>query len=203
MDPPMRSTRLLFVACIIPLFVYACTDDAAPADSGTDGGSEASTGSDASRSGADTGASLADAGPPTDAGSDADAAPTRPEGGMRCFQSEFDAVCDANGGDCTAPGNGRIDITFPNTGLPAQYGHHCVKVKVGTVIAFSGSFAFHPLHANGGDTPSAIPTQATNPPAGDSGLPEVDVTMTTAGKTYGFECISHSEMMWGAIQVVP
>ena len=118
-----------------------------------------------------------------------------------CTQAEFDAVASATGGDFTAAGG--VAVVFPTGALPAQYTHHCIKVKLGDVVTFEGMFSFHPLTSFGGDKPSPIPVQQqTNPPVGASGKPELAVTMSTAGN-YGFRCAFHPGAMFGAIQVVP
>jgi plastocyanin len=156
---------------------------------GGDAGSDAAANADAP--------SAADAPNPTDAAKDQSTGTP-----VRCTQAAFDAPCSASGGNCTGPQNTQIDIAFPTTAAPAQYVNNCVKVKIGTDIDFAGDFTMHPLEPNGGDTPTPIPTQTTNPPNGTSGMPELVIKMTTAG-TYGFQCRSHPSSMFGAIQVVP
>ena len=161
-----------------------------------------------SESGTDT--STADTSTPADASEasapDADAATAdEPDGfvppdPIPCTQAEFDAVASSTGGDFTAAGG--VAVVFPTSALPAQYTHHCIKVKVGDVVTFEGMFSFHPLTHFGGDVPSPIPNQMTNPPVGASGMPELAVTMTPAGN-YGFRCAFHPLGMFGAVQVVP
>ena len=145
--------------------------------------------------------------PAAEAGADAaasDATPATPDAGapdtstaiaVRCTQAEFDQKAGTGGGDFT--GFGGADISFPTTGAPAQYTNHCVKVKVGSNVTWAGSFSSHPLQPAGGDTPTPIPSQSTDPAAG-----AVSVVMSTAG-TYGFECGFHPTIMFGAVQVVP
>jgi plastocyanin len=112
-----------------------------------------------------------------------------------CSQADFDAPAGANGGDLTAQAT--VEITFPTTSTPAQYGNRCPKVKAGTVVTWKGSFVDHPLEPNGGDTPTPIVLQNSDPDGGS-----LAVTMTAKG-TYGYECAFHPALMFGAIQVVP
>jgi plastocyanin len=164
--------------------------DTSTADTSTpDDASEASPG-DAARFDADADAATAD----------------EPDGfvppdPIPCTQAEFDAVASGVGGDFTAAGG--VAVVFPVDAFPAQYTHHCIKVKVGDVVTFEGMFSFHPLTSFGGAKPSPIPAQQqTNPPVGASGMPELAVTMSTAGN-YGFRCGFHPLAMFGAVQVVP
>jgi plastocyanin len=176
-------------------------DDSAPP-------SESGAGTDTSVTDTSTPDDAREASPGADAGdADADAATAdEPDGfvppdPIPCTQAEFDAVASGVGGDFTAAGG--VAVVFPISTLPAQYTHHCIKVKVGDVVTFEGMFSFHPLTSFGGDKPSPIPVQQqTNPPAGASGMPELPVTMSTAGN-YGFRCAFHPLVMFGAIQVVP
>lgn len=144
--------------------------------------------------------------PVAEAGAEAatsDAAPTTPEAGadtsaaiaVRCTQAEFDQKAGTGGGDFT--GFGGADISFPTAGAPAQYTNHCVKVKVGSKVTFAGTFSSHPLEPAGGDNPTPIPSQSTDPAGG-----AFTFTVATAG-TFGFECAFHPTIMFGAIQVVP
>ena len=176
------------VATSFPGLVPAGGDDDTTATPGKDAGA----GTDSSTS--------------TDSGTDS---PTTPDSGqdtgtdsavpVKCTQTEFDAPCGMQGGDCTA--QNFIDIAFPTDATPKQYVNNCVKVKVGTDIDFAGDFTKHPLEPAGGDTPTPIPNQTTNPPNGTSGMPELIIKMNTKG-TYGFQCGFHPTVMYGAIQVV-
>ena len=112
-----------------------------------------------------------------------------------CSQADFDAPAGANGGDLTAQAN--VEITFPTGPAPAQYTNRCAKVKVGTTVTFKGSFFNHPLQPNGGDIPTSIVLQSTDPDGGS-----LVVAMPAKG-TYGYECMFHPSLMFGAIQVVP
>lgn len=126
-----------------------------------------------------------------DAGADSGSVtPTTVNG---CTDADFDAAASfPAGGDFTGfPG---ADISFPNDVAPAQYGNKCVKVKVGAVVNFAGSFTNHPLAASGGTTPSPITATSTGTNAA--------FTMSTAG-TFGFHCTAHPTTMFGAIRVVP
>jgi plastocyanin len=213
----MRLLGAVVLAAMIPLSLYACSEDESSPTKSTllDGSTTTSKDGSGSSSG-DPGAptpdssvvaeagpdatpdsAVAEAGPDgatPDAGPDADAAPA--SNGTPCTQVDFDAVCGPTGGDCSATTT-QVDVTFPTDAIPEQYAKHCVKVKVGTDIGFTGDFVFHPLEPHGGDTPTPIPTQTDNP---DSGT--LLVTMNAAG-TYGFRCSVHPAVMWGAIQVVP
>lgn len=184
----MMRRLLAFSALVVlpfAVFATACDDDDDTADTGTntDGGA-GTDGSTKTDSGDHTGH---DAGTPTE-----DAGPTP----VRCTQAEFDqAAANPVGGDYTGfPG---ADITFPSVATPSQYTPRCVKVKAGAQITFAGRFSFHPLEANGGDTPSPIPTQTTDVDGG-----ALSITVTTPG-TFGFQCQFHPTTMFGAIQVVP
>jgi plastocyanin len=112
-----------------------------------------------------------------------------------CSQADFAAPAGANGGDLT--GQAAVEITFPTGAAPAQYGNRCPRVKAGTVVTFKGSFFNHPLQPNGGDTPTPIVLQNSDPDGGS-----LAVTMPAKG-TYGYECMFHPSLMFGAIQVVP
>ena len=97
------------------------------------------------------------------------------------------------GGDNTTAAE--VEITFPQGPGPDQYTQHCLKVRVGTRVTFTGSFQNHPLEPDGGDMPSPIPARMQT---GTS----LSVVFTTPG-TFGFECSFHPAAMFGAIQVVP
>jgi len=178
----MRRTLLVLASLVaVPAAVYACSSDDSPATTPT----------------------TADSGTPTPEGGGTDSSKvdssqadtsTAPAA-VRCTQADFDKTAGAGGGDFTGfPG---ADITFPTTAGPAQYTNHCVKVKVGSQVTFAGSFVNHPLEAQGGDTPSPIPTQSADVDGG-----AVVVTFTTKG-TFGFQCNFHPTTMFGAVQVVP
>lgn len=112
-----------------------------------------------------------------------------------CAQADFDAPAGANGGDLTAAAT--VEITFPTGASPAQYDNRCVKVKVGSTVTFKGSFFNHPLQPGGGDKPTPIVLQNSEPDGG-----ALAVVMPAKG-TFGFECTFHPSLMFGAIQVVP
>lgn len=116
---------------------------------------------------------------------------------VRCTAAEFNATASDAGGDQTG-GSGGAVVSFPRSEGPVQYTNNCVKVKVGTVVTFTGSFMFHPLQPNGGDTPTPIPALTANDPDGGA----LAVTMSNAG-TFGYQCQVHPGIMYGAIQVVP
>jgi plastocyanin len=77
----------------------------------------------------------------------------------------------------------------------AQRADHCSKIKVGSVVKWTGDFNTHPLDAFGGDTPNPIANAFAD--AGASVL----ITFPTAG-TFGYHCDVHASML-GAIEVVP
>lgn len=182
----MRVLLVLASLAVVPVVLQACSssDDAVP------GPKDAST-PDASDAGTtDTGATSPDTGvdAPVDTGVDANIP-------VRCTQAEFDAAKTQAGGDFT--GDTGVDIGFPTDGTIQQYVQHCVKVKKGTDITIAGKFSSHPLEPNGGDLPTFIPSQSTDPPGG-----MITFKASTVG-TYGFECNFHPSIMFGAIQVVP
>ena len=114
----------------------------------------------------------------------------------QCTTADFDKAANANGGDLT--GQTAVMITFPTGASAGQYTNRCAKVKMGTVVTFVGSFMNHPLERNGGDPGTPIPMLTiTDTDAG--GLP---ITFATAG-TFGFECMYHPMIMYGAVKVVP
>ena len=90
-----------------------------------------------------------------------------------------------------------VPITFPMGGGPMQYTNRCAKVKLGSMVTFTGSFASHPLAPAGGDPGTQIPSQNADPPGGS-----VSFTVSTKG-TFGYHCGFHPSDMFGAIQVVP
>lgn len=112
-----------------------------------------------------------------------------------CSQADFDAPAGANGGDLAAQPT--VEVTFPTGPAPAQYTNRCAKVKAGSTITFKGSFFNHPLQPNGGDMPTPIVLQNSDPDSGS-----ITVTFPAMG-TYGYECMFHPSLMFGAIQVVP
>ena len=168
----MRTAYSCLASLVIPVALYACAnDDNTPPGPKTPGGIDASA-------------------PEAAADAPIDQAAKVP---VRCTQAELDAVINANGGDFT--GSASVVVTFPQGPGPAQYMNHCIKVKVGTKVTFTGSFASHPLEPNGGDLPTQIPApQQTGT--------TIDITVTRAG-TFGYQCKIHPGSMFGAIEVVP
>ncbi|MBX3193097.1 MAG: hypothetical protein KF819_39295 [Labilithrix sp.] len=178
----MRRLSFALASLVVPLALYACGDDDGSPPTSNDGAAPAQESSAAPDTSVDAGR---DQGSPD---------------ALRCTQAELDAPCGDGGGDCTA--SARIEVLFPLGAAPAQYEPSCVKVKVGAVINFAGSFFQHPLEPLGGDTPTPIPLQETDPPVGASGRPELALTMSSAG-TFGYQCVFHPTTMFGVIQVVP
>jgi plastocyanin len=86
-----------------------------------------------------------------------------------------------------------VDITW---GLPYTAPDKCAKIKVGTVVKYTGDFSAHPLEKAGGDSPSPYDTI----PSPDAG--SISITFPNAG-TFGYNCMNHMEIMVGAFVVVP
>ena len=174
-----RPFGLVLASFAVPVALYACaSDDYTPPGPKSVPAADAAT---------PTESGLADA-PTVDA--PVDQSTTVP---VRCTDAEFAATAGDAGGDNTTVM--AIDVTFPTGAGPAQYTNHCLKVKSGTVVTFKGNFGFHPLERNGGDPSTPIPA-LTN--TGDT----LAVTLPAAG-TFGYECMFHPGLMFGAIQVVP
>lgn len=172
----MKSFVLAPIFLGLAVVAVACSDDdtKTPTNNGTN----------------DAGSETPDDGTP-DAG--ADTGSVTPTTVNECTDADFDAVASfPAGGDFTKfPG---ADISFPTGPAATQYGNRCVKVKVGDVVSFAGSFTDHPLAPSGGTTPSPITSTSTGT--------TTSFTMTTAG-TFGFHCTAHPTTMFGAIRVVP
>jgi plastocyanin len=130
-----------------------------------------------------------------DAGSDAASEGGGGDGGggetstaspVKCTQPEFDA------NDHTA---GAVpDVVFPSDSNPVQYAPNCLKVKKGATVTWKGSFQNHPLQAAGGE--SSTPITLTNSSTAKS------FTFAATG-SFGYECMFHPALMFGAVQVVP
>jgi len=86
------------------------------------------------------------------------------------------------------------DIHFRNDATSEQYSPNCVRIKQGMTVAWSGSFADHPLTPNG-EAGSPIPSVSTGTDSGRIAFPETG--------TFGFYCHHHPSSMWGAVDVVP
>jgi plastocyanin len=149
---------------------------------GSDGGSQSDSGSDGSDPGKNE-TPTGDAGT-GDAGTDAAAQPAKEVNGCTSYVDRTAADADR-------------DIVWDFSINTEE--ERCMKVKVGQKDTFvktdmtPGNFNFHPLGAQGGDTPSPFPG-ALNASTGE-------VTFANAG-TFGFVCTAHSSMN-GAIYVVP
>ena len=125
----------------------------------------------------------------TDGTTQTDAGAKSDTGASSAFAQCTDAELDAD--DHTAGG---ADVTFPAGAAPAQYTPHCVRIKAGQTVTFTGSFPSHPL-ANDGETVTPIPAHAT------TGT-ELKVSFPAAG-TFGFHCDFHPTSMFGSVKVVP
>jgi len=105
-------------------------------------------------------------------------------------------VADGGFNGCTSyvdhTASAEFDIAW---GLPYT-ADKCPKIKVGTVVKFTGDFGAHPLEKQGGDEPSPLDTV----PAPDAG--SISVTFANAG-TFGYHCENHPSVMVGAFLVVP
>jgi plastocyanin len=125
----------------------------------------------------------------TDGTTQTDAGAKSDTGANPAFAQCSDAELDAD--DHTAAG---ADVSFPASAAPAQYTPHCVRIKAGQTVTFTGSFPAHPL-ANDGETVTPIPAHATTGS-------EVKVSFPAAG-TFGFHCDFHPTSMFGSVKVVP
>ena len=104
------------------------------------------------------------------------------------------AAADFAASDHTAANDARA-ISFPSSGAPMQYSPHCMTVKVGQSVTWSGNFLAHPLEAVGGD--AGNPIMLTSSSGGS-----MSVTFPAAG-TFGFDCANHPTLMLGAVRVTP
>jgi plastocyanin len=166
---------LLPVALVLVGLATACGDDDAGTVPGPDGGSDAAR----DAGGSDSGHAGHDSGPVPDAGPPP----------IRCTDEEL-AANDLTDG-------GLLEVRFLKAANPRQYENRCATVKVGATVTFTGSFLQHPLEAAGGDSPNPIPYVAKDQPDD-----KIVVTMPNAG-TFGYQCVFHPSMMFGAIRVVP
>jgi len=76
----------------------------------------------------------------------------------------------------------------------AQYTPHCVRIRVGKTVRFTGPFERHPVSGNG-EPGNPIPKVSTGTDSGP-------ITFTAPG-TFGFRCEDHPSVMFGAVKVVP
>lgn len=128
-----------------------------------------------------------DAGHPHDDAGPVDAGSDSGNTAIRCTKADFDAH------DHT--GTNGVDITGPLVATPAQYNNNCARVKVGQHVGIYSQFSDHPIEPAGGTTPSFIPATST----GDA----LNLTAPATTGVYGFQCSSHPDTMWGAVEVVP
>lgn len=165
----MSMHRLLVLLPCVFLLTQACDDDTTK----TTPTGEADAGHDASHTGHE--------------GDDDD--DDQPVSTIRCTDAELAANASTDGGS--------VVISFPTGAEPAQYTNHCLTVKAGSSVTFTGAFLQHPLVPAGGDEPNPIPATTANQP--DDALA---VTFPNAG-TFGYQCDFHPAQMYGAIRVVP
>jgi plastocyanin len=115
------------------------------------------------------------------------------------FRSPICGCTPATAEDHTAQST--VDVAFGGA-VGLAYAPKCITVKTGTVVTFSGDFAFHPLRPS--------------PSLSDPANPIVDVGPTDAGATasftfsgagsFGYHCQAHGTDdtgMCGAVYVVP
>lgn len=172
----MRRSLLLLVPAAF-LVVAACSDDDTTTPNNGNDTPMADAGQDASsHEGHDAGQQTADAG---DAGLPA----------LKCTDAELAANAVTDGGT--------VEITFPTASAPAQYTNHCVTIKAGSSVTFTGSFLNHPLEPAGGDEPNPITKTDADQPDN-----KLVVTFPNAG-SFGYRCEFHPTSMYGAIRVVP
>ena len=93
--------------------------------------------------------------------------------------------------DMTANGGA---LNGPMNAAPAQFSPNCVHVKVGQSVTWNVDFAAHPLAASGGDTPSPIAETVSGT--------SMRFTFSKAG-TFGYHCLAHPSIMFGAVLVTP
>jgi len=93
--------------------------------------------------------------------------------------------------DMTAGG---ATIDGPMDFNPAQFSPNCVQIKAGQSVTWNVDFAAHPLAASGGDSPSPIATTSSGT--------TVTFTFPNAG-AFGYHCLAHPTIMFGAVDVVP
>jgi plastocyanin len=106
------------------------------------------------------------------------------------------AQCNVNSCTYESAVTPSANVTFTTAG----YVPPCMKVAVGGVINWSGSFTSHPLTAGlGGATPQ--PTNTTSPfyPPTNTGT-TLSLTFPTAG-VYPFYCSNHPSSMIGVVYV--
>lgn len=93
--------------------------------------------------------------------------------------------------DMTAGG---ATIDGPMDFNPVQFSPNCVQIKAGQSVTWNVDFAAHPLAASGGDSPSPIATTSSGT--------TVTFAFPSAG-VFGYHCLAHPTIMFGAVLVVP
>jgi plastocyanin len=93
--------------------------------------------------------------------------------------------------DMTANGG---TIEGPKDFNPAQFSPNCVEIRAGQSVTWNVDFAAHPLAASGGDSPSPIATTSSGT--------TVTFAFPNAG-VFGYHCLAHPTIMFGAVHVVP
>jgi plastocyanin len=171
----------------LPAAWAACTNGAGDTDGGSDAGIDVtvtdSGAADTSKQ--DTGGGDAGA---TDSGA-------KDSGNDVGVVDASDAASPVNG--CTTFTDDTADggiITGPSTATPSQFVPNCVHVKTGQSVTWNADFTDHPLEAAGGTTPSPITLTSSGTTA--------TFAFSSAG-TYGFDCMNHPTIMFGAVLVTP
>jgi plastocyanin len=85
-------------------------------------------------------------------------------------------------------------IMGPTDANPAQYTPNCIHIKVGQSVTWTSDFSAHPLEQAGGSSGSPIQTTMMGT--------TVSFTFSSPG-TFGFNCMVHPGIMFGAVEVTP
>jgi plastocyanin len=200
-------TLLLVFACDGPVAPDYQEPTPIPLDTSQASPTPSSTSTSTSSAPKDAGAApkgTSDASSPYDAASSPDAQPTE-DGSIADAPADAvqasDAPVSPNLNGCTSGSydneTGTSDdreIRFPYDSDPDPYSTRCMKIRVGQSVTWKGAFAYHPLEAFGGSTPSPITYTSTGTAKA--------FTFTAVG-VFGFHNPLAPTKMRGAIQVVP
>ena len=100
-------------------------------------------------------------------------------------------MCACSGDSNPADAGGGQDA-HADTGGSVDSGGTKDVVTETEMVTWNVDFTDHPLGASGGDTPNPITTTASGT--------TVSFTFPNAG-TFGFHCLAHPTIMFGAVQV--